>query len=32
MHHIIAQNIDPTNDPTHVQQCMVYKMGHEVIF
>jgi hypothetical protein len=29
--HIISQNPDPRNDPSHVQQCMVYKMGQEVI-
>jgi hypothetical protein len=29
---MIYQAVDPTRDPTHVQECMVYRMGQEVKF
>jgi hypothetical protein len=32
LHNIIHQQPDPTMDPTHVVETMVYKMGHEVFF
>jgi hypothetical protein len=29
---MIHQAVDPTRDPTYVQECMVYRMGQEVKF
>jgi hypothetical protein len=30
MHNIIHQSVDPSRDPTHVVESMVYRMGQEV--